>query len=55
MRAASIFGRKPLSTGTRASATPEEALFLRCILQSQYDFGMKPPAELAIDRDRRRL
>ena len=34
-------------TTTTARAYRNEALFLHCILQCQYDFGMKPPAELA--------
>jgi hypothetical protein len=28
----------------------DEALFLRCILQSQNDYGIRPPAELALPR-----
>jgi len=30
--------------------TGNEALFLRCILQSQNDYGVKPPAELGLPR-----
>ena len=38
------------TTNHSARVTANEALFLRCILQCQYDFGIKPPAELALPR-----
>jgi hypothetical protein len=38
------------TTNHSARVTPSEALFLRCILQCQYDFGAKPAAELALPR-----
>ena len=43
----------PAAPGASADGyrvSQNEALFLRCILQCQYDFGAKPPAELGLPK-----